>query len=80
MKPPTIKRPCPVCVKKFEADNGRRPNRSETPTLNTVVCAEIACQACYREWAFHIAGIAEPPDYQTFDQALASVQQLTNGA
>ena len=73
MKPPTIKRPCPVCVKKFEVDNGRRPNRSETPTLNTVVGAEIACPACYREWAFHVAGIAEPPDYQTFDQALASV-------
>lgn len=73
MKPQTIKRPCPVCVKKFEVDNGRRPNRSETPTLNTVVGADIACQACYREWAFHVAGIAEPPDYQTFYQALMNV-------
>ena len=73
MKPPTIKRPCPVCVKKVAVDNGRNPNRSETPMLNTVVGAEIMCAKCYREWAFHIAGIAEPPDYQTFDQALASV-------
>lgn len=34
---------------------------------------DVMCPVCYREWAFHVAGIAEPPDYQTFDQALMSV-------